>query len=87
MQFDISPQNQSVASDNGSEASLNADSLLTVHEVATLLKVPVSWVYEHTRRGCEDPLPAVKVGKYLRFLRSDICEYLEAIRLKNHRRR
>jgi len=63
------------------------DELLTVQEVAALLKVPVSWVYEHTRQGCDDPLPAVKVGKYLRFFTKDILDHLEAIRLKNNRHR
>src|ERR1017187_4311990 len=30
----------------------SGDALLTVHDVAALLHVPVSWVYEHTsRRG------------------------------------
>jgi excisionase family DNA binding protein len=44
--------------------------LLTVDEVAALLKVSKSWVYEHTRsRGVprEDRLPHVKLGKYVRF--------------------
>ena len=87
MQFDISPQNRSVVRNNGSETSLNSDSLLTVQEVAALLKVPVSWVYEHTRRECEDPLPAIKVGKYLRFFKRDLYDHLETIRLKNSRHR
>ena len=46
------------------------DELLTVDEVAALLKVPRSWVYEHTRsRGTtrSERLPHVKLGKYLRF--------------------
>ncbi len=44
--------------------------LLTVDEVASLLKVSKSWVYEHTRaRGIPhgDRLPHVKIGKYVRF--------------------
>ena len=44
--------------------------LLTVEDVAALLKVSRSWVYEHTRsrstpRG--ERLPYIKIGKYLRF--------------------
>jgi predicted DNA-binding transcriptional regulator AlpA len=57
------------------------DELVTVREVAALLKVPISWVYEHTRPECRDPLPCVKLGKYLRFVPADIFEYL------NHARR
>ena len=50
--------------------------LLTVHDVAELLQVPVSWVYEHTRRQCPNPLPYLKLGKYLRFHSADIANYL-----------
>jgi excisionase family DNA binding protein len=42
----------------------------TVDEVAALLKVSKSWVYEHTRaRGTprSERLPHVKIGKYVRF--------------------
>ena len=44
--------------------------LLTVEEVAALLKVSKSWVYEHTRsRGTprSERLPYIKMGKYVRF--------------------
>jgi excisionase family DNA binding protein len=43
--------------------------LLTVDEVAALLKVSKSWVYEHTRRNGAraSGLPFVKIGKYVRF--------------------
>lgn len=51
--------------------------LLTVQEVADLLKVPVSWVYERTRRRGYEKLPHLKLGKYVRFRLSDIENYLE----------
>ena len=54
-------------------------------EVAEILKVPLSWVYDHTRDGCSDPLPHLKVGKYLRFLASDILDYLAAIRSRSRK--
>ena len=44
--------------------------LLTVDDVAALLKVSKSWVYEHTRSRNvprSKRLPYVKVGKYVRF--------------------
>lgn len=65
------------------------DALLTVHDTANLLKVPVTWVYEHVRPDCEDRLPAVKLGKYLRFYRRDLQEYIDAKRIqsKGQRRR
>lgn len=46
------------------------DQLLTVDEVAAMLKVSKSWVYEHTRtRGVPrgERFPHVKLGKYVRF--------------------
>ena len=51
--------------------------LLTVHDVAAMLHVPVSWVYEHTRRGAADALPVVKIGKYLRFRPADLLDYID----------
>ena len=43
--------------------------LLTVDDVAAVLKVSKSWVYEHTRSGRSrvDQLPHIKLGKYVRF--------------------
>jgi len=51
--------------------------LLTVHEVAQLLHVPASWVYERTRRRNSDQLPHVKLGKYLRFEEAAITEFIQ----------
>jgi predicted DNA-binding transcriptional regulator AlpA len=59
--------------------------LLTVKDVARILKVPVSWVYEQTRPGCVNPIPHFKLGKYLRFFDDDIRAYLEQLRSKNCR--
>jgi excisionase family DNA binding protein len=58
-------------------AELQTHQLLTVHDVAALLHVPVSWVYEHTRRGVPDALPVVKVGKYVRFRPADLWHYID----------
>lgn len=44
--------------------------LLTVEDVAALLKVSKSWVYEHTRSRDmprSERLPFLKIGKYVRF--------------------
>ena len=56
------------------------DELLTVDEVAGLLKVSRSWVYEHTRaratpRG--ERLPYIKIGKYVRFDASALRAFLD----------
>lgn len=53
------------------------DELLTVQEVAAFLRVPVSWVYERTRRRGNERLPHLKMGKYLRFRHQDIVEWLD----------
>ena len=37
--------------------------LLTVQEVADLLRVPVSWVYGHTRKRSRERIPGYRVGK------------------------
>ena len=56
------------------------DELLTVSEVAAALKVPVSWVYERTRRSGTDQIPHFKLGKYLRFRWSTVREWLENLK-------
>ena len=59
--------------------------LLTVQETADLLKVSVSWVYEHVRPDAEDRLPVVKLGKYLRFDRRDLHAFIDAKRAASRR--
>lgn len=56
-----------------------ADELLTVSEVAAALKVPVSWVYERTRRSGTDQIPHFKLGKYLRFRWAAVREWLDSL--------
>src|SRR5262245_2178927 len=55
--------------------------ILTPQQVAERLQLPESWVYEQTRnrasvRGA-DPLPYMKVGRYLRFKWSDVLAWLD----------
>ncbi len=76
-----------VVSDIREQAPFGSEELLTVHEVADLLRVPVSWVYDHTRSDYRDRLPCVKVGKYLRFFAADILDYLQSMRGRRLRRR
>ena len=45
--------------------------LLTADEVAEILRVPRSWVYSHL-----GDLPVIRLGRYVRFKRSDIDEFL-----------
>jgi excisionase family DNA binding protein len=49
------------------------ESLLTAHEVAELLGVPTSWVYEQSRAG---RIPTVTLGRYRRYRRAAIEAWL-----------
>jgi excisionase family DNA binding protein len=57
-------------------------SLLTVPEVAALLHVPRSWIYDHVRPGCSNPLPVIRIGKYLRFQMRDLAAYIDSLSTK-----
>lgn len=52
-----------------------APEILTPEEVAELLRVQPSFVYEKCRRRAKNPLPAHRIGKYLRFVRSEVLEW------------
>jgi excisionase family DNA binding protein len=54
--------------------------LLSVHEVAQLLQVPVSWVYGRMRRRSTEQLPAYRIGKYWRFREEEIMAWVQAQR-------
>lgn len=51
------------------------DRLLDANGVAELLAVPVTWVREATRAG---QLPHVTLGRYRRYDRGDVLEWVEA---------
>jgi excisionase family DNA binding protein len=56
--------------------------LLTADEVAELLRLPVSTIYDLARTG---RLPHMKIGRALRFSRSDLEAHLaERCRAQNH---
>ncbi|MFH1893171.1 MAG: helix-turn-helix domain-containing protein [Candidatus Zixiibacteriota bacterium] len=50
--------------------------LLNVQELAEKLNVPVTWIYDRTRSGSTDHIPHYKVGKYLRFAKEEVIDYL-----------
>lgn len=54
--------------------------LLTPKQLAERLAVPASWIRERTRRRARvrdtDPLPVVRLGKYIRFDWRSIQEWL-----------
>jgi excisionase family DNA binding protein len=50
--------------------------LLTVRQVAELLQVPVSWIYGRMRKRSLERLPAYRLGKYWRFQRNEVLEWV-----------
>jgi len=68
----------SSSSDSSSADSPRAraeDRLLDAADVAALLNVPVRWVREASRDG---RLPCVRLGRYVRYDRADVAEWVEA---------
>jgi excisionase family DNA binding protein len=59
-----------------SDSKSHFESLLTIEDVSALLKVPRSWIYEHTRRRGKGKLPHIKLGKYLRFEERAVLSYV-----------
>src|SRR5215467_5924670 len=53
------------------------DELATVSQIAEFLQVPNSWVYERTRRRGNERIPHFKLGKYLRFSKSEVVEWVQ----------
>ncbi len=54
--------------------------LLTAKELAQHLGVPVSFIYDRTRRNSPDPIPHIKLSKYVRFDLVEIDKWIEARR-------
>lgn len=53
------------------------EEILTVDELAEDWKVPKSWVYARTRETGPDAIPRIKVGKYIRFEKDKVTEWLK----------
>ena len=54
--------------------SLLQNELITVQEAAAYLRVPVSWVYERTRRGA---IPTRKIGGHVRIPKAPFLRWIE----------
>jgi excisionase family DNA binding protein len=50
--------------------------LFTVHDVAALLQVPVSWVYGRMRKRSPSHLPGYRLGKYWRFDEREVMQWV-----------
>ncbi len=74
----ISTRREAVFDDRANSEQLH-EPLLTADDIAAWLAVPRSSVYEYARRE-HKPLPAVRIGRHLRFLRHDVAAWLGAQR-------
>jgi excisionase family DNA binding protein len=54
--------------------------LRTVRDVAEILRVSPSWVYEHTRERSKHRIPGIRLGKYWRFIEADVLAWVAARR-------
>lgn len=41
--------------------------LIDARELARRWNVPESWIREHCRKSCDNPIPHTRMGKYVRF--------------------
>ena len=55
---------------------MKENNLLTVQEIAAILNVPVSWIYQRTCIG-KNAIPYVKIGKYVRFDPEEVISFFK----------
>ncbi|MCK5507651.1 MAG: helix-turn-helix domain-containing protein [Desulfobacterales bacterium] len=51
--------------------------LKTISEMASILRVPKSWLYAKTRQKGKNTIPCLRVGKYLRFRSDAVLAWIE----------
>lgn len=64
------------------EQRTGMDPLLTADEVAALLRVTRAWVYAQTRAK---RIPHVPLGRYVRYRRSAVIEWISALERQSSR--
>jgi excisionase family DNA binding protein len=70
------PRKQIVAISSPAPQPFDAAHILTLAEVAQRLKVSNRWVYEKTRARCQQPLPVMRIGRYVRFYWPTVSAWL-----------
>lgn len=58
------------------QAIPNVERLLTTEEVADYLRVPASWVRDHSNGKRQPALPSIKIGHYRRFRLDELQHWL-----------
>lgn len=66
--------------------SLASKRFVTVKEMAQILGVPKSWVYERTRQGAS-AIPHVKLGLYVRLDPEEVIEFFKSKTVGYHNAR
>jgi hypothetical protein len=56
---------------------LSFNALWKPQQLAEFLGVPISFIYDRTCRGASDPIPRLKIGKYIRFDPDAVRDWLE----------
>jgi excisionase family DNA binding protein len=51
--------------------------ILTPEEVAQMLRVELSFVYEKSRRRQRNPIPVHRIGRYLRYYRAEVIAWFD----------
>lgn len=54
---------------------ITTSEILRPEEIASLLRTSISWVYEKCRSRQRDPLPCLRIGRYLRFEKRTVLEW------------
>ena len=57
----------------------NLGQILTPGELADRLKVSVNWIYEKRRPRCAKPIPAIPMGRTMRFDWDAVTKWLEEL--------
>ena len=50
--------------------------LLTADQIAGILNVPKSWIYERTRQG-QGAIPFIRLGAYVRFNQEEVINFFK----------
>jgi len=55
----------------------NSQQLVTIKEMAAILRLPTSWLYQRTRLG-PSAIPHLKIGRYVRFDPREVITFLKS---------
>lgn len=68
------------------QVASSVPTILTPQEVAQLLRVELSWIYEKSRLRQRHPLPTHRIGRYLRYNRDEVLAWFNEQLHPNNRK-